>query len=67
MKIPGCYDPVLQAERLAMEEDKLMERAIRCQVCRSTLYPGCKYHSYRNTIVCASCLEGLQEDYEIVI
>lgn len=66
MEIPMCYDPVLQAERLAMEQDKRMERTMCCRVCGCTLYPGDKYHQCLKTVVCTSCLEELVESEEVV-
>lgn len=66
MNIPSCYDPIYQAERLAMEHDKLMENTVQCSVCRRTLYPGDKYHANRKVIVCPSCLEELQDNIEII-
>ncbi|MBR4291656.1 MAG: hypothetical protein IKT52_13615 [Oscillospiraceae bacterium] len=66
MNIPDCYDPVYQAERLAMEQDKLMEQTCQCHLCRRTLYPGDKMHTASYFIVCPSCVEELQENIEIV-
>lgn len=66
MMIPDCYDPVAQAERLAMEQDKLMEDTMCCSICRCTLYPGNKYHKHQCTVVCPSCLDGLIEGVEYV-
>lgn len=64
--IPTCYDPVYQAERLAMEQDKLMENTVCCNICRRTLYPGDKIHVAYNSVVCASCMEELTENVEVV-
>ena len=64
--IPGCYDPVYQAERLAMEQDKLMENTVQCTICRRTLYPGDKCHVAYHAVVCPSCLEELSENMEDV-
>ena len=66
MKIPDCYDPVYQAERLAMEQDKLMENTMQCADCGSTLYPGDKYHEHNHLVICPSCLEELKDNIEIV-
>lgn len=66
MNIPSCYDPIYQAEQLALEQDKLMENAVQCSVCRRTLYPGDKCHANRKVIVCPSCLEELQDNIEII-
>lgn len=66
MNIPSCYDPIYQAEQLALEQDKLMENAVQCSVCRRTLYPGDKCHAHRQVIVCPSCLEELQDNIEII-
>ena len=66
MNIPSCYDPVYQAERLAMEQDKLMENTVQCTICRRTLYPGDKCHVAYNSVVCASCMEELAENVEVV-
>ena len=66
MKIPSCYDPVYQAERLAMEQDKLMENTMQCAACGGTLYPGDKYHAHNNLVICPSCLEELQDNIETV-
>lgn len=64
--IPGCYDPVYQAERLAMEQDKLMEQTCQCHLCRRTMYPGDKIHVASFLVVCPSCLEELTENAEVV-
>ena len=66
MQIPDCYDPVYQAEQLALEQDKLMEDTVCCTFCRRTLYPGEKIHVAGFRVVCPSCLEELQENIEIV-
>ena len=66
MNIPSCYDPVYQAERLAMEQDKLMENTVQCTICRRTLYPGDKRHVACAAVVCPSCLEELQENTETI-
>lgn len=66
MNIPSCYDPIYQAEQLALEQDKLMENAVQCSVCRRTLYPGDKCHAHRKVIVCPSCLEELEDNIEII-
>lgn len=60
MNIPGCYDPIYQAERLAMEQDKMMENTMLCTACGSTLYPGDTYHAHRRLVVCPDCAEELQ-------
>lgn len=64
--IPGCYDPVYQAERLAMEQDKLMENTVCCNICRRTLYPGDTMHVASFLVVCPSCFEELADNLEIV-
>ena len=64
--IPDCYDPVYQAEQLALEQDKLMEKTLCCSICFRTLYPGNKYHEHRHTVVCPSCLEELTYGVEYV-
>ena len=66
MEIPDCYDPVYQAEQLAMEQDKLTKDACRCHLCRRTMYPGDKIHVASFFVVCPSCIEELQENAEIV-
>lgn len=64
--IPGCYDPVYQAERLAMEQDKLMEDTCQCHLCRRTMYPGDIIHVAQFFVVCPSCYEELGENIETV-
>ena len=64
--IPDCYDPVYQAEQLALEQDKLMEKTLCCSICRCTLYHGDKYHEYRGVVVCSFCLEELNENADFV-
>jgi hypothetical protein len=64
--IPACYDPVYQAERLAMEQGKLMKYTMQCTICRRTLYPGDKCHVAYPAVVCPSCLEELQENTETI-
>lgn len=64
--IPGCYDPVYQAERLAMEQDKLRERTCQCHLYSRTMYPGDKYHEHRGVVVCSFCMEELNESEEFV-
>ena len=64
--IPNCYDPVCQAERLALQQDKLMENTVCCDICRRTLYPGDKIHVASYFVVCPSCVEELTENVEVV-
>lgn len=64
--IPACYDPVYQAERLAMEQDKLMEKTCQCHLCHRTMYPGDKIHVAQFFVVCPYCVEELQENIETV-
>lgn len=64
--IPNCYDPVYQAERLAMEQDKLMEHTCQCHLCSRTMYPGDKTHVAQFFVVCPYCVEELQENIETV-
>ena len=64
--IPNCYDPVYQAERLAFEQDNLMENTVCCNVCRQTMYPGDKIHVAKFFVVCPSCFEELGENIETV-
>lgn len=66
MEIPNCYDPIYQAERLAMEQDKLIEHTYQCHLCRRTMYPGDKFHTAHYQVVCPSCFGELQENIEIV-
>lgn len=66
MDIPACYDPIAQAERLALEQDKLMEQTCRCHLCRRTMYPGDKCHVAQFFVVCPSCFEELADNLEIV-
>jgi len=66
MEIPYCYDPVYQAERLAMEQDKLMENTVCCTLCNRTLYPGDKIRVTRRQSVCKHCFEELKENEDIV-
>lgn len=66
MSYPNCYDPVYQAERLAMEQDKLMGNTVQCTICRRTLYPGDKCHVAYSAVICPSCLEELQENTETI-
>lgn len=66
MSYPDCYDPIHQAERLAMEQDKLMENTCRCHLCRRTMYPGDQCHVAQFFVVCPSCLEELQENTETI-
>ena len=64
--IPGCYDPVYQAEQLALEQDKLMEKTLCCSICSCTIYPGDKYHEHLGVVVCSFCLEELNENADFV-
>ena len=66
MDIPACYDPIAQAERLALEQDKLMENTEQCHICHRTLYPGDTMHVASFIIVCPSCFEELADNLEIV-
>ena len=66
MNYPDCYDPIYQAERLAMEQDKIMEQTCQCHLCRRTLYPGDKIHVAQFCVVCNSCFEELGENIETV-
>ncbi len=64
--IPDCYDPIYQAEQMALQQDKLMENTCCCHLCRRTMYPGDKIHVASCFVVCPSCLEELQENIEII-
>ena len=64
--IPDCYDPIYQAEQLAMQQDKIMEETVCCHLCRRTMYPGSKIHVASFFVVCPSCVEELQENIEYV-
>ena len=64
--IPDCYDPVYQAEQREAEWDTFAKKLPVCTVCRQKLSPGTKFHTASCVVVCASCLEELNENLEIV-
>lgn len=64
--IPKCYDPAHQAERREAEWDRFVEKLPTCTLCRRKLFPGQKLHTASYMIVCDSCVEELNDDYEIV-
>lgn len=64
--IPDCYEPYFQEEQMQKELDDLADMLPVCTLCRRRLYPGDKFHTARCMIVCASCLEELMENEEIV-
>lgn len=62
MDIPNCYDPVYQAERLAMEENE----TVYCSICESPISPGRVYHEHLGTVVCTRCLEELTKNAQFL-
>lgn len=65
-EIPNCYDPVHQAEQRDAEWDRLVEQLPVCTLCRERIFPGSKVHTAHFMAVCSSCLEILNDDYEIL-
>lgn len=65
-KIPDCYDPVAQAEQREAEWDSFMEKLPICTLCGTRIRPGDKVHAAHSQVVCASCVEILNDDYEIL-
>lgn len=63
--IPGCYDPIYQAERLALEQDG-SAKIVHCSLCRCTLYSGDKFHEHRGVTVCSFCMDELIENADFV-
>ena len=65
-RIPDCYDPAVQEEQRQAEWDKLLEILPVCTLCRKRLFPGEKFHTASYMVVCAECLEELEENEDIV-
>lgn len=66
MNIPNCYDPVYQAEQREAEWDRFVEKLPVCTLCRCRISPGNKIHTAHKMVVCASCVETLNDDFEFV-
>ena len=64
--IPNCYDPITQEEQRQAEWDEYVEKLPACTLCRKNLFPGQKFHTAGNLIVCASCVPSLHENIENV-
>ena len=65
-EIPDCYDPIYQAEEREAKWDRYVEKLPVCTLCRSRIFPGSKIHTACCMVVCASCVETLNDDYEIL-
>ena len=65
-EIPNCYDPVHQAEQRETEWDRFVEKLPACTLCRERIFPGSKVHTAHFMVVCSSCVEILNDDYEIL-
>ena len=66
MEIPDCYDPVRQEEERQADWDRFVEKLPVCTLCRKTILPGGRMHTAGLMVVCSSCVEELNDDYEIV-
>ena len=64
--IPNCYDSITQEEQRQAEWDEYVEKLPACTLCRRNLFPGQKFHTAGHLIVCASCVEELNENIETV-
>jgi hypothetical protein len=64
--IPNCYDPAHQAEQREAEWDRFVEQLSVCTLCRERIFPGSKVHTAHFMAVCSSCVEILNDDYEIL-
>ncbi len=65
-QVPDCYDPVQQAEQQEAAWDRLVEKFPVCTLCRSRIFPGNKVHTAHFMVVCNSCVNILNDDYEIL-
>lgn len=65
-EIPNFYDPVHQAEQREAEWDRFVEKLPVCTFCRERIFPGRKVHTACCMVVCSSCVEILNDDYEIL-
>lgn len=66
MKIPDCYDPVVQEERRQASWDKTVKSLPECSLCRKKIFPGEKFHTAGRMAVCPSCVGELNENIEIL-
>ena len=66
MRLPDCYDPVFQAQEREAEWDRFAANLPVCTLCRKKLLPGQKFHAACYMVVCPSCVEELNENYEFV-
>lgn len=64
--IPNCYDPAHQAEQQEAEWDRFVEQLPVCTLCRERIFPGSRVHTAHFMAVCSSCVEILNDDYEIL-
>ena len=58
--IPACYDPVYQAERLAVEG------TIYCCICESPIFAGGLFHEHLGAVVCPLCLQELTRNVDVL-
>lgn len=54
-----------EAERLALEWDRYLERLPRCRICDDPIPPGSRYRKTRGMAVCESCMWELEQGEEI--
>ncbi|MGN0978206.1 MAG: hypothetical protein ACI4PH_09145 [Faecousia sp.] len=66
MKLPNCYDPVVQEERRQRDWDRRIQRFPVCGCCGRVLRGGDVYYvlNYRDQAlnVCDSCREDMDEN-----
>lgn len=66
MKIPDCYDPIHQVEKREADWDRFAANLPVCKLCRKAMHPGQKIHTASCMIVCSSCVEILNDNFEIL-
>ena len=64
--IPNCYDPVYQAERLAMEDGNFIGRTLYCSICESPIFAGGLFHEHLGAVVCPLCLQELTRNVDVL-
>lgn len=66
MKMPDCYEAYRQEDRQQREMDLYMEKLPACCICGDKIPEGEKAHKTRGKLVCAYCMDELEEDYFFV-
>ena len=66
MKLPNCYDPVVQEERRQRDWDRWIQRFPVCDCCGETLRGGAVFFTLdvrdKTLTVCDACREQMEEN-----